>query len=131
MLIHIIINFFIGTCIFYFAINAMIGTIYMKLLFIMLYIIYLIGCRIIFKKMIDKIGKDDLEKFYVKNVKSGAVLNMEYDYEHKLIITSSKPNEYKWFNRYDFEKLIDKYIDYVLYWDIINYFNPLKFVYNI
>jgi hypothetical protein len=81
--------------------------------------------------MIDKIGKDDLEKFYVKNVKSGAVLNMEYDYEHKLIITSSKPNEYKWFNRYDFEKLIDKYIDYVLYWDIINYFNPLKFVYNI
>jgi len=135
MLIHTILNFFIGVCIFNFGINSIFGSMYMKLLFIISYIIYLIGCRIIFKKMIDKIAKDGIEKFYIKNVKLNTsldtILDMKYYYSHEIIITSSNSNEYTWFNRYDFEKLIDKYTDCILYWDIVNYFSPIVIVYKV
>jgi hypothetical protein len=85
--------------------------------------------------MIDKIAKDGIEKFYIKNVKLNTsldtILDMKYYYSHEIIITSSNSNEYTWFNRYDFEKLIDKYTDCILYWDIVNYFSPIVIVYKV
>ena len=129
MLIHSILNFLIGIGIINFAINAMYGSLYIKLIFILSYIIYLIGSRIIFKKMIDKVN---IHEFYIIHSRADIKINMKYYYNHKIIISCDKQkNNNNWFDRDGFNNLVNEYTNKILYWDYINYFSPIIIVNNV